>query len=667
MKLALIGNQNSGKTTLFNRLTGSNQHVGNFPGITVNEKIGLIKNTSNLFLVDLPGIYSLSPYSKEECITRDFLLNEKPDGIINIIDATNLERNLYLTLQLLELNIPIIIALNMMDEVKSNGENINIEKLSKELKTPIIPISAMKNQGISLLIKNIPNILVTKNTTYNHTLYLNSPIYKHIHLISKIIEKNSTNFPPLFCAIKIIENDAYFLKKLKLSNKDIKLIEEIILDLEKSTELDKNLAIGSLRYNFIEKICNNSVIRKKESKQHKRSIIIDKLLTNKYLGIPIFFLIMFLIFFLTFNVIGNRLADYLKYGISCFTILADGLLTKYNITPIIHSLIIDGIFNGIGSVLSFLPIIVVLFFFLSMLEDSGYMARVTILLDKLFEKIGLSGKSFVPMLMGFGCSVPAIMSTRTLPSKKDRKITLLLIPYMSCSAKIPIYAVFCTAFFGKYSSLVMIILYILGILIGILLALLLKDITLYKTQSPLIIELPNYRLPSLKSTLHLVYTKAKEFTEKAFSIIFIASIIIWFLQTFTIKLKITNDPSSSLLAQISRFLTPIFLPLGFGDWRIVTSLISGLSAKETVLSTLSILLNVGPSNLKYALGNFFNPSSAFSFLVFTLLYTPCIGAMATICKELKSPFKTLAIIIFQCSIAWIFSFIFFKIGNLFIN
>ena len=670
MVFALIGNPNSGKTTLFNTLTGSNQHVGNFPGVTVEQRIGTLKKLSHYAshlakysIVDLPGIYSLRPFSQEEIITRDFLLNAKPDGIINIIDATNLERSLYLTLQLLELDIPIIIALNMMDEIKNNSGEINISRLSKELGVPIIPISAIKNEGIPDIINAITHI--AKNN-YSFT-YIPS-VHKCIQNISGIIEQKARahNLPPRFCAIKIIEGDIYFYKKLKLNKSENKLIENIILEMEQQTKLDRNTAIADMRYSFIEKICAKNVIKPKETQEHKYSVKIDKILTNKYLALPIFFIIMFGIFWITFNGIGNMFSEWMNYGINSLTIISDNLLTTFKINSVIHSLIIDGIFSGVGSVLIFLPIIVVLFFFLSILEDTGYMSRIVFITDTLLKKIGLSGKSLVPLLIGFGCSVPAIMATRTLSSKRDRKMTIFLIPYISCSAKLPIYAVFCAAFFEKYAPLVMMGLYILGIVIGIIIALLFKNTLFREKDMSFILELPNYRWPSLKSIFLLMWDKTKEFLLKAFTTIFIATIIIWFLQTFDAKLNIINDNSNSLLAVISKAITPIFMPLGLGDWRIITALLSGLSAKEAVISSLSILLNVHNSELSFALYSLFTPLTAFCFLIFTLLYTPCIAAIATINKELQSPLQTIGMIIFQCIISWIITFLFFKIGGLII-
>ncbi len=667
MIFALVGNQNCGKTTLFNALTGSNQHVGNFPGVTVDQKIGIIKNTNNCSVVDLPGIYSIRPYSQEEIVTRDFILNEKPNGIINIVDATNIERNLYLTLQLLELRIPMVLALNMMDEVRNNGGTVNVSQLSKELDIPIIPISALKNEGISELVESIISVVKSKNFPQKIDFCPSGPVHRCIHSISHVIEDHAMNLgiSSRFCATKIIEGDVSFGKRLELNRNELELIEHTVLEMEHESGLDKNAALADMRYNFIEKVCQKTVVKPVESKEHKRSVKIDEILTNKYLALPIFFAIMFIMFWLTFNVFGRILSDWLALGIDWITGIVDCTLTSYEINPVVHSLVIDGIFAGVGSILSFLPIIVVLFFFLSILEDTGYMARVAFVMDRLLRKIGLSGRSFVPMLIGFGCSVPAIMATRTLSSERDRKMTILLIPYMSCSAKIPIYAIFCVAFFGKYSALAMISLYVIGILLGIVVALLLKNTLFQGKPIPFVMELPNYRIPSIKSVLLLMWDKAKDFLERAFTIIFIATIIIWFLQTFDVRFNVVQDNTNSLLALISKLLVPIFTPLGFGDWKIVTALVSGLTAKEAVISTLSVLLSVSSADLAYALPNLFTPLTAFSFLIFTLLYTPCVAAIATIRRELSSTFQTICIVFFQCFIAWLTAFTVYNVGALF--
>ncbi len=667
MIFALAGNQNCGKTTLFNQLTGANQHVGNFPGVTVDSKVGEIRGVKNAQVVDLPGIYSIRPYTQEEIVTRDFLLNEKPDGIINIIDANNIERNLYLSLQLLEMRIPMVIALNMMDEVRKNGGTINVKALSNQLGIPVIPISAAKNEGISELIDTAVNI--AKNKIYpTKTDFCSGAVHRCIHGVTHLIEDHAEKIGvnPKFAATKIVEEDPDIIDRLELSQNEIEMIEHTVVEMEFECGLDRNAALADMRYTFIEKVCADTVVKAHESQEHLRSIKIDNILTNKYLAIPSFLAIMMIIFWLTFNVIGSFLSDLLSIGVDEITSFADSALTSYGINPTVHSLIIDGIFAGVGSVLSFLPIIVTLFFFLSILEDSGYMARVAFVMDKLLRKIGLSGRSFVPMLIGFGCSVPAIMATRTLSSERDRKMTIMLVPFMSCSAKIPIYAVFTAAFFTKYKPLVMIGLYIFGIIIGIIYALILKS-TLYRGNPvPFVMELPNYRFPSPKSVCMLMWDKAKDFIQKAFTVIFAATIIIWFLQSFDTKLNVVDNSSDSLLAVIGKILAPIFKPLGFDDWRISTALITGLSAKEAVVSTLGVLLSSSTSELSKNLSSLFDTASALSFLSFTLLYTPCIAAISTIKKELNSSVKTIGIVIAQCGIAWIVSVAVYNIARLFI-
>ncbi len=667
MIFALVGNQNCGKTTLFNALTGSNQHVGNFPGVTVDQKEGEIKYSKGNFVVDLPGIYSIRPYSTEEIVTRDFVLNEKPDGIINIIDATNIERNLYLTLQLLELQIPMIIALNMMDEVRNNGGSVDIDKISELLGVPVIPISAAKNEGISdvadMITQTAKNRILPKILDFCP----DGAVHRCIHAVSYIIEDHAKNIgvSPRFCATKLIEGDQSFVEKLSLSQNETETLEHQILEMETDTGLDKNAAVADMRYNFIENVCAQTVVKCRESKEHKRSVSIDRVLTGKYTAIPMFILIMASVFLLTFNVIGNSLSDLLSLGIDALTNLCDKGLTAYGINPVVHSLIIDGIFAGVGSVLSFLPIIVVLFFFLSILEDTGYMARVAFVMDKLLRKIGLSGKSFVPMLIGFGCSVPAIMSTRTLSSERDRKMTIMLTPYMSCSAKIPIYAVFSAAFFKGKEALVMTGLYFSGIIVGIIMALIFKSTLFRGNPIPFVMELPNYRLPSAKSVGLLMWEKAKDFLTKAFTVIFAASIAIWFLQTFDTRLNVVSDSSQSLLADIGQIIAPIFKPAGFDDWRIATSLITGFTAKEAVVSTMSVLLGVGTDQLAGALTSLFPSTlSAVSFLLFTLLYTPCVAAVATIKRELDSTIKTAGVVFLQCLVAWITSVCVYQIGML---
>lgn len=668
MIFALAGNQNCGKTTLFNALTGSNQHVGNFPGVTVDQKMGSIKGAKNCSVVDLPGIYSIRPYTQEEIVSRDFILDGKPDGIINIVDATNIERNLYLTLQLLELNLPMVLALNMMDEVRANGGTVDVKKLSESLGIPVIPISAAKNEGVSELADKM--VYVAKNRILPKRIDFCSdgPVHRCIYSVAHVIEDHARNIsvPPRFCSTKLIEGDEYFADKLELDKNERELIEHSVVEMEHDTGLDRNAALADMRYTFIEKAVSESVVKCRESREHKRSVKIDKILTGKYTALPVFFGVMFLVFWLTFNVIGSRLSDLLSLGIDALTDICDRGLTAYGINPIVHSLIIDGIFAGVGSVLSFLPIIVTLFFFLSILEDTGYMARVAFVMDKLLRKIGLSGRSFVPMLIGFGCSVPAIMATRTLSSDRDRKMTILLTPYMSCSAKIPIYAVFTAAFFTKYRALVMIGLYATGILLGIIVALILKRTAFRGEPVPFVMELPNYRMPSPKSVFLLLWEKARDFLQRAFTVIFIATIIIWFLQSFDTRLNVVDDSADSLLAMIGKFIAPIFKPLGFGDWRAVTALISGFTAKEAVVSTLSVLMNTGTAQLGSVLPSLFTGLSAVSFLVFTLLYTPCVAAVATIKKELGSRIKTVGVVFMQCAVAYIASFIVYSVGGLFV-
>ena len=667
MILALVGNQNCGKTTLFNALTGSNQHVGNFPGVTVDQKMGEVKGAKDCSVVDLPGIYSLRPYTQEEIVSRDFIINEKPDGIINIVDATNIERNLYLTLQLLELRVPMVLALNMMDEVRANGGTIDIHKMSDALGIPVVPISASKGEGVSELVNQAVQTARSKTLPKVWDFCSdNSPVHRCIHAIVHLIQDHADRFalPSRFCTAKLIEGDDALADKLELDQNEKELIDHCIVEMEFETGLDRNAALADMRYTFIESVVESSVVKCHESKEHRRSIRIDKILTGKYTAIPVFFGVMCLVFWLTFNVIGSALSDWMSLGIDRLTALVDSGLTAYGINPVIHSLIIDGVFAGVGSVLSFLPIIVTLFFFLSILEDTGYMARVAFVMDRPLRKIGLSGRSFVPMLIGFGCSVPAIMATRTVSSDRDRKMTILLTPYMSCSAKIPIYSVFAAAFFPGHGALVMICLYAAGIILGILIALLLKNTAFKGNPVPFVMELPNYRMPSAKSVALLLWEKAKDFIQRAFTIIFIATIIIWFLQTFDTRINVVEDSADSMLAMVGRFIAPIFEPLGFGDWRVATALISGFSAKEAVVSTISVLLNTGMSNLSQALGSIFTPLTAASFLTFTLLYTPCVAAVATIKREMHSSFLTVLIVIAQCVVAWLAAFAVFNLGSL---
>lgn len=668
MVFALVGNQNCGKTTLFNQLTGSNQHVGNFPGVTVDSKSGTIRGHRDCTVVDLPGIYSLRPYSSEENVTRDFIIDQKPDAIINILDATNIERNLYLTLQLSEMGIPMVLALNMMDEVRNNGGTIDIPGFSKLVGMPVVPISASKNEGIPELIETV--VQTAENGTKPVRMdFCHGAIHRCIHALRHQIEDHAekAGISDRFAAAKIVEGDQPIIDRLKLSENELELMEHSIIEMESELGMDRNAALADMRYTFIEKVCAQTVVKCKESKEHRRSVKIDSVLTNKYLAIPLFILIMLVVFWLTFGVIGSFLSDLMEQGIDWLTDVTDNALTDYGINPVVHSLIIDGIFAGVGAVLSFLPIIVTLFFFLSILEDSGYMARVAFVMDKLLRKIGLSGKSFVPMIIGFGCSVPAIMATRTLPSARDRKMTILLTPFMSCSAKIPIYAVFTAAFFEKYQALVMICLYILGMVVGILFGLILSKTKFRGKPVPFVMELPNYRFPSVKSVVMLMWEKAKDFITKAFTVIFVATVIIWFLQTFDSRLNVVTDSADSLLAALGKMLSPLFAPLGFNDWRITTSLITGFSAKEAVVSTMSVLTGTGMAQLSEVLPSLFpNIACAISFLTFTLLYTPCVAAVAAMRKELGSGVYAAAISVIQCVIAWIVSLGIYNLVLLFI-
>lgn len=668
MIFALAGNQNCGKTTLFNQLTGSNQHVGNFPGVTVERKDGIIRGHREAVVVDLPGIYSLSPYTNEEIVTRDFLLREKPQAIINILDATNIERNLYLSMQLIELNLPMVIALNMMDEVRANGGTIKIKQLQEDLGVPVVPISASKNEGIDELIEQ--TLLVAKHRQLpKRQDFCSGPVHRAIHAVAHLIEDHAQRIsvPPRFAATKLVEGDQPIREKLGLTENEIDMVEHSVAEMEKELGTDREAALADMRYDFIETLCEDCVVKGRESRESLRSIKIDSLLTHKYLAIPIFLGIMMLIFWLTFGVFGSILSDLLSAGIDGLTSLVSGWLTLYGINPVVHSLVIDGVFAGVGSVLSFLPIIVVLFFFLSILEDSGYMARVAFVMDKLLRKIGLSGRSFVPMLIGFGCSVPAIMATRTLSSERDRKMTILLTPFMSCSAKLPIYAMFTAAFFPKNGAFVMIILYIMGILIGIISSLLFKNTLFRGKPIPFVMELPNYRLPSAKSVGMLMWDKAKDFLVRAFTVIFVATIIIWFLQTFDTRLNVVASSADSMLAGIGRFISPIFRPLGFNDWRVSTALITGFTAKEAVVSTLAVLTATNTASLPSALAQIFTPLTAFAFLTFTLLYTPCVAAINAVRRELDSGAYALGVALFQTGIAWLAAFLVFQVGRLFIG
>ena len=654
MIFALVGNQNCGKTTLFNQLTGSNQHVGNFPGVTVDSKEGVMRGAKGCSVVDLPGIYSLRPYTAEEIVTRDFILNQKPDGIINIVDATNIERNLYLTLQLLEMQIPMVLALNMMDEVRGNGGTIDVQKMSDELGIPVVPIAAAKNEGIEDLVESAVRVAHTRTLPKRVDFCDDGPVHRCIHAVSHLIEDHAqaAGMARRFAATKLIEGDEDIISRLLLNQNELEMVEHSIVEMEDEGKLDRNAAIASMRYDYIERLCSKTVVKCRESREHLRSVRIDRVLTNKYAALPIFVGIMLLIFWLTFDVVGAGLQDLLALAISRLSAVVDHGLTAYGMNPVVHSLMIDGIFAGVGSVVSFLPIIVVMFFFLSILEDTGYMARVAFVMDKLLRKIGLSGRSFVPMLIGFGCTVPAVMATRTLPSARDRRLTILLTPFMSCSAKIPIYAVFTAAFFPQHAVLTMALLYFGGMVVGVLISLLLNHTVFRGNPVPFVMELPNYRLPTLKSVAMLLWDKARDFLQRAFTVIFVATLAIWFLESFDLHLNFVTDSSRSLLASIGRILAPVFRPLGFEDWRVTTALITGFTAKEAVVSTLGILTGSGTEHLSAALSGLFTPLSAVSFLTFTLLYTPCVAAIAAIGRELGGRLRGAVVAVFQCVVAW---------------
>lgn len=664
LTFALVGNQNCGKTTLFNQVTGSNQHVGNFPGVTVDRKDGVIKGNSNTLITDLPGIYSLSPYSSEEIVTREFVLNEHPKGIINIVDATNIERNLYLTMQLMELDVPMVLALNMMDEVRGNGGYIHINEMEELLGIPVIPISAFKNEGINELIDHALHIAKYQEYPKRHDFCdindNNGSVHRCLHGIMHLIEDHAqqAGIPLRFAASKLTEGDKLILEKLNLDQNEKNALEHIIKQMEIERGLDRAAAIADMRFSFIKKVCEETVIKPHESREHIRSMKMDKILTGKYTAIPAFIGIMALVFWLTFNVIGAFLSDVLTVGIDWLTGTVENLLTAGNVNEVVHSLIIDGIFNGVGSVVGFLPIIVTLFFFLSLLEDSGYMARVAFVMDKLLRKIGLSGRSIVPMLIGFGCTVPGVMASRTLPSERDRKMTILLTPFMSCSAKLPIYAFFTAVFFPNNGAVVMIALYFIGIIVGIITALFTRKMMFKGEAVPFVMELPNYRMPGAKNVGQLLWEKAKDFLQRAFTVIFAATIIIWVLQTFDLSFNVVTDSQNSILATTADWLTPLFKPLGFGDWRISTALISGFMAKESVVSTLSVLFGT-TENLTAML----TPLGAGSLLIFCLLYTPCVAAIASVKKELGGKWA-LGIALGQCVIAWLAAFIFKIIGAL---
>ncbi len=664
LTFALAGNQNCGKTTLFNQLTGSNQHVGNFPGVTVDRKDGQIKGHKDTSITDLPGIYSMSPYSSEEIVTRQFVLNEHPKGIINIVDASNIERNLYLTMQLMELGIPMVLALNMMDEVRKNGGSILVNEMEEMLGIPVVPISAAKNEGIDELVGHAIHVAKyqekPRRTDFCSEDKQGGAVHRCLHGIMHLIEDHAkkADIPVRFAASKLAEGDARIMEKLQLDQNEQETIEHIIRQMETESGLDRSAAIAAMRFSFIRDVCDATVIKPKESREHARSAKIDKVLTGKYTAIPAFIGIMGLVFWLTFNVIGAFLQDILDMGISWLADLTDAAMMAANVNEALRSLVIDGIFNGVGSVLSFLPIIVTLFFFLSMMEDSGYIARVAFVMDKLLRKIGLSGRSIVPMLIGFGCTVPGVMATRTLPSERDRKMTILLTPFMSCSAKLPIYAFFAAAFFPGHGAVVMIGLYVFGILMGILMAFLMKG-TLFKGEAvPFVMELPNYRMPGAKNVGHLLWDKAKDFLQRAFTVIFIATIAIWFLQTFDFHLNIVEDSHQSMLAVVAGVIAPVLKPLGLGDWRISTALITGFMAKESVVSTVSVLFGTTDTML-----GAITPLAAVSLLVFCLLYTPCVAAIASIKRELGGKWAT-GVAIGQCVIAWIAAFIVRGIGLL---
>ena len=655
LSFALVGNQNCGKTTLFNQLSGSNQHVGYFPGVTVDKKTGAIKNRENTEVTDLPGIYSMSPYTSEEIVSRNFVLNEKPKAIINIVDATNIERNLYLTMQLLEMDVPMVIELNMMDELIGNKGAIDINKMESMLGVPVVPISAAKNQGVQELVNHAMHIAQFQEKPVQQDFCSKDDhggaIHRAIHTVESIIEDHAENenLPVRFCATKVIEGDALIIKQLGLDQNELEMIEHVVVQMENEGKMDRSAAIADMRFDFIERVCEKTVKKPQESKERRRSERMDKVLTGKWTAIPCFVLIMAAVFYLTFNVIGAFLQNILEIGIDKLTILIGNLMNMANVNEAIQNLVIEGIFGGVGSVLSFLPIVVTLFFFLSILEDSGYIARVAFFMDKLLRKIGLSGKSIVSMLIGFGCTVPAVMSTRTLPSRRDRRMTILLTPFMSCTAKLPIYAFFVSAFFPNKGGLIMTGLYFLGIVVGIFVALIFKS-TIFKGEAvPFVMELTNYRMPGLKNVAQLLWEKAKDFITKAFTVILLATIVVWFLQSFDFRLNLVADSSTSIMAKISSLIAPIFKPIGLGDWRIVTSFISGFMAKESVVSTMEILFGTG---ITVAL----TKQAAASMLVFSLLYTPCVAAIAAIKRELGAKWAV-SVVFFQCAIAWLFSFL----------
>ena len=657
LTFALVGNQNSGKTTLFNQLTGSNQHVGNFPGVTVDRKDGSIRGHENTMITDLPGIYSMSPYSKEEIVSRNHVLQEKPDAVINIVDVTNIKRNLYLTMQLLEMDVPVVVALNMMDEMTQNGGSVDINAMETLLRTPVVPISAAKNEGVGELVDHAIHIAKYQEKPGTQDYCLpdenGGAVHRSLHAVEHLIEDHAVKagLPLRFAATKVIEGDHMILDQLKLDENELETLEHITLQMENERGLDRSAAIADMRFSYIDKVCDESVIEPGESRERIRSEKIDRILTGRWTALPFFILIMGTVFFLTFNVIGAWLQTLMEIGVGALTGWADEALTAGGANEVLHSLIIDGIFEGVGSVLSFLPIVVVMFFFLSLLEDSGYIARVAFFMDKLLRRIGLSGRSIVPLLIGFGCSVPAVMATRTLPSDRDRKMTILLTPFMSCTAKLPIYGFFANAFFPKISGLIMIGLYVLGILVGILFAFLYKGVLFKGEAVPFVMELPNYRLPGIRSTLQLMWEKAKDFLQRAFSVILIATVVVWFLKSFDLRLTLVQNSADSILATISGLLVPLMRPVGLGDWRIVTSLISGFMAKESVVSVLKVLFgNEGGA------AAVMSSATAAVLLVFSLLYTPCVAAVASIKREMGT-LRAIGVALGQCVIAWIAAFL----------
>ncbi len=654
LRFALVGNQNCGKTTLFNQLTGANRHVGNFPGVTVDAMEGAVRGKKDAFVVDLPGIYSLSPYTDEEIVTRDFITSQNPDCIINIVDATNIERNLYLTLQLMDMNIPMVIALNMMDEVRENGGSVNTKLMSEILSVPVIPISAVKNEGVGEVISEA---MKTAGRTAAHKDFCTGAVHRTIHAVAVFIEDHAqaAGIPPRFSATKLAEGDSLMVSRLELSDNEKETIEHTLVQMEEELDTDRKAAIADMRYSFIEQLCSKTVVKPHENKQHKRSVKIDSVLTNKYLAVPVFLLILFGIFSMTFGLIGKYLTDLLESGFEMLSESVADLLGGVGVNGVVISLLTDGVISGLGSVLLFLPTVIILFFFLSLLEDTGYMARIAFVMDKPLRKLGLSGKSFVPMLMGFGCTVPGVMASRTLSSERDRKMTILLVPFMSCSAKLPIYSVLAATFFPEHTALVMIALYVSGILLGIMSAAIFQKTLFRGKPIPFVMELPNYRFPSAKSVLRLMWDKAKDFLTRAFTVIFVSTIIIWFLQSFDILLNPIDSNGESILAQIGRLIAPIFEPLGFFDWRIPTSLITGLSAKEAVVSTLTVL---GGGNIQ----SLFTVPSVLSFLAFTLIYTPCIAAIKTVKNETKSLGWTAFMVAYQCGLAYIVSFTVYRIA-----